>query len=179
MDGRVLVVGVVIFGFIAVLGSWTAFILPLIIGPLIWFKFRSDDTSRAAAVLTLKPIVATFLLGASIALIYQKNAVNLTFLPGLLLTLVIVVKFRRLFRSAPVVFALLLAADAVRWLYTFFMYSPWSGEPPDDLSPAVGPLFAFALFLPNAYAVLALAVAMVRARQRMAALPPPKRLFDR
>ena len=152
----------IILAGIAVYMSFPAFILPVIIGPIIWIKFRADETSRAAAALTVKPLVATFLLGGSIPYIHSPT-VNCTFLPGLLLTLAIVFKFRRLFRSSPSVFALLLAVDTVRWLNTFVMFSPWLGEPLDYENPG-GPLYSLALFLPNGFAVMALVVAILRAR---------------
>lgn len=145
--------------------AWPAFILPLIVGPILLIKFRDDDLSRAAGWLTLKPVLATFLWALIFVSTDSTEATYyLTLLPGVILTLIIAFSFRHLFKSETLIFSMLLLLDAIRWTITFVMFGPWLEIPIDPVDPE-GLLYLMALIIPNFYATLSLIIGIFRARR--------------
>lgn len=139
-----------------------AFVLPAILGPVILRLYRGDELSKLAGVFTLKPLLATllwaFIYSLGITLDLPEGAVQILLLiPGIGLTMLIVLAFKRLFRSETRIALVLLVVDALRWLNTF----AWVRSR-DVLE---SPLYMVALILPNAYAIMALAILWFRARR--------------
>lgn len=145
-----------------------AFILPLIIGPIILFTYRKDQLSGIAGALTLKPLLATPILGVT-TYMGLRQAVDpwllSTLLPGIVLTLLIVLAFRHSLKTDPDIVGVLLVADAIRWLNTHAMLA--SGD------SFWSPLFLVALVLPSLYALMALGILQRRAKQRTQQITQP------
>lgn len=139
-----------------------AAILPLILGPIILRVFREDEISSMAGLLTLKPLLATPLWAFIIALGSELDLPGLitqllSIVPGIGLTLLIVWKFRALFGTQQKIAFVLLAVDAMRWLNSFAAFQ--FGHGAGDFYYWLG------LILPNAYAILVLAILWIRQRQ--------------
>jgi len=102
------------------------FILPCFLGIRILGQ-ASDDFSRLAGWLTLKPLIATplwfFLVDATFSGDWSRPgpAYVLTALPGIGLTLILVLIFRSVFQSHSSATRMLLALDTVRWGSSFLM----------------------------------------------------------
>ncbi len=153
--------------------TWPALVLPLLLGTFSLLKYGGDDMSRLASVFALKPVIATpiwallcaITLGMAPFLGYIPLSLAspiywLTLLPGLGLTVAIVLLFRKLFQTkAPLAFVL-LGCDMIRWIWTFLIY-PESGPLSSYDTP-----YHLALLLPNLYAIMALVIAVARARVR-------------
>jgi hypothetical protein len=109
-------------------------VMPAVIGIVILAAYGRDPLSRMAAFFTLKPVVAAPLWGAILIWTRSYNlnetgpAFLLSMLPGAILTLLIVWKFRSLFRGAQSRWAwILLGLDGVRWSNSLFL--SWSPHP--------------------------------------------------
>jgi hypothetical protein len=143
--------------------TWPAYVLPIIIGPVILRVFAGDPLGKMAGVFTLKPLVATP-IWALIVVMGNDSKLSpdirelLTLIPGIGLTLILVLVFRRLFETERNIAFILLGADALRWLTTF-VFVKSHGDPGDAL-------YVAALIMPNAYAVLALVILWLRSRQQ-------------
>jgi hypothetical protein len=102
------------------------FILPCLLGIRILGQ-SSDDFSRLASWLTLKPLIATpiwfFLVDATFSGDWSRPgpAYVLTALPGIGITLIIVLIFRSVVQSHPSGIRMLLALDTLRWGSSFLM----------------------------------------------------------
>ena len=155
--------------------------LPALVGVILLLAYlRSarggdDRLVLLAALLTLKPIVATpiwlFILNLSAyPLPSLPLAVLLSLLPGVGLTAVILVLFRPMFmepgRTPP---RILLALDCVRWLNSFFALVLSVGS--SNIGVAIYcilPMAYFGMVLPSIFALVA-AVLVIRARGRVRA----------
>ena len=142
-----------------------AFVLPIILGPIILRRYREDELSRLAGLFTLKPLLATPLWGLIFSLedrlsLAPSLKLAVTLVPGIGLTLLILWATRRAFAAERRTGLLFLAADALRWLNTFawLLFSASLGRSSPDVLYVVG------LVLPNAYAVMALL--MMRSRRK-------------
>ncbi len=150
-----------------------ALILPLILGIIILFAYRTR-LGRLLAAFSLKPVIATPLWASLIAwaISYPNLAetnsplITLSLLPGVVLTLIIVLIFKDLYRPVRGIPYLFLALDLFRWLDTYAMVRSLY---PDGISLLFIALALGAILLPSAYAVLALA--FLRAQKRTAATP--------
>ena len=154
---------------------WPAFILPLILGSILLIRFRQDNMSRVLGWLTLKPIAATFLLAWYLA-IFGSSEGDIPFfalIPGPLLTFIISFRFRNLFKTQKLLFGLFLGLDALRWINTFIMLSPWvqPSYHPDNLRGSS--FYIIALILPNVYALIAMSTGLLRARNCKIPTPTP------
>ena len=137
-------------------------LMPAVIGIVILAAYGRDPLSRMAAFFTLKPVVASPLWGAILIWTRSHNlnesdpAFLLSMLPGAILTLLIVWKFRSLFRGAQSRWAwTLLGLDGVRWSNSLFL----SSSP----HPVLGMVsVGIATAMPTLYALVALAVASWR-----------------
>lgn len=153
-----------------------AFILPFILGLVILVKYRKDDLSRLAGVFTFKPIIATplwaviFQQTTSVPVMLPEAADKshlltplyiLTLLPGATLTLLIVIAFRKLYAQKSKWAYVLLGLDMLRWLNTFFAHLIWVR--PYGLSTGWF-LYIAGMVLPNVYAVIALVISIIQAR---------------
>ncbi len=151
---------------------WPAFILPLIVGAWVLIKYRMDPLCRAAALLVLKPIVATPLWAIIFIFVGSTPGdfagYSLTILPGICLALIILLTFRHLFRTNTKPFMLLLALDATRWFYTFFLFFPWTATSTVNMANRVSLTDAWYLIgitLPNFYVVVVWVLMRYRARR--------------
>jgi hypothetical protein len=155
-----------------------ALIGPAILGAIIWLKYRRRELGRLSAIFTLKPIIATPLWAAIMAIVSPPEAETfwgrgppplayfLTALPGVGLTLVIVAVFWSLFvRSKSGAAFLLVVLDCFRWGITIIapviLALPVGGSP---LGLALCLLFTAERF-PTLYGIVALVVA-VRDKKR-------------
>jgi hypothetical protein len=145
-----------------------ACILPVITG-LVFLgsnRFRSDALNWAATAFALKPLLATP-IWAALWLWSGYEADHqfyyLTILPGMLLTVILVIAFRNLFKTHSLLVSLLLVGDVIRWVYTFIMFAPWLEFSAHNKTLDVW--YPIALILPNAYAAAVLLMAFLRARQ--------------
>lgn len=130
------------------------FILPCFLGIRI-LGLASDDFSRLAGWLTLKPLIATpiwfFLVDATFSGDWSRPdpTYALTALPGIGLTFILALVFRSVFQSHASAVMGLLALDTVRWGSSFLM---GLGLLPDPLKL----LLAFiALAMPTVFALFA------------------------
>jgi hypothetical protein len=147
-----------------------AYVLPILLGPLILRSYRADPLGGLAGAFTLKPLAATPLWALLLFLsdrmgLPDQLAPLVVLIPGIGLTLIIVRLYGQVFRSEKRIAFILLACDALRWLNTFF-WSLLSG----DLS-AQTPFHIIGLVLPNAYAIMAIAILSYRARQDQKRVP--------
>jgi hypothetical protein len=143
-----------------------AFLLPIIIGPIILRSSR-DELGKLAAWFTLKPLPATVLWVT--ALVWLANGLKLdkavaevlSLIPSVAITGVIAWRFRDLIRTDASVLAAFLGGDVLRWLNTL-AWMRHGGQLPllDD------PFYVLGLGLPNACAVLAFALIRRRPRER-------------
>jgi hypothetical protein len=146
---------------------WPAFILPILIGPIILRVFRRDNLRRLAGLFTLKPVLATplwaaaYLVGDTLTGSYWIGYA-LSMLPALVLTLLIVRSCRQAFATDRSMALLLLAGDAVRWLNTL----AWQVLSEDIGFSTLDPYYLAGLILPNLYALMALILLWVRARNQ-------------
>ena len=137
-------------------------LMPAVIGIVLLAAYGRDPLSRMAASFTLKPVVAAPLWGAILIWTgsFNRNgsdpAFLLSMLPGGILTLFIVWKFRSLFRGPQPHWAwILLGLDGVRWSNSLF----FSSSP----HPVLGMVsVGVATMMPTLYALVALAVATRR-----------------
>ncbi len=153
-----------------------ALVIPAIIG----FSLRSrnyDDFTRMATLLTLKPIVATpiwFLLyiNRDISLgqlapgYYTSEIIPpaylLTLLPGLGLTLIILIVCWRAFGQAkPSSLLILIGLDCVRWLTSFAMRFKWDVWSFQCWLPIIGVL------MPSIYARIAQSLADAHTKSKL------------
>ncbi len=153
-----------------------ALVIPAIIG----FSLRSrnyDDFTRMATLLTLKPIIATpiwFLLyintditEGQLAPGYYTSeiippAYLLTLLPGLSLTLIILIVCRRAFGQAkPSSLLILIGLDCVSWLTSFAMRFPWDEWAFRCWLPII------VLLMPSIYARIAQALADAHTKAKL------------
>ena len=153
---------------IVMLFTSPAYVLPLILGPVLLRRFREDDLSRMAGWFTLKPLLATPLWAWIVDLeggtgFYLPLDAFPTLIPGIGLTLWILWKYRHLLRSNMGTIILLLVGDALRWLNSF----AWLTIDSD----AGSPFYTAGLILPNAYAVMALVIVWLRKRRSLQAAP--------
>lgn len=144
--------------------TWPAFILPLLLGPLILRLHKNDALSRPAAWFTLKHLLATALWAA----IYSVGLDNarlsgvisvLSLMPAIGLTLMIVLRFKDVLMAATTTALVFVGMDALRWLNTLAWMWSHGGTNLTD------PFFIAAWILPNAYAVAALVIMQLRARR--------------
>ncbi len=154
-------------------------VIPTIIGVIILQSFRDEPFGRLVGFFTLKPLLASPLLG--VILVYwagQSAPGDLApwvLLPGCGLTLLILWKFIHLYFPPAKLAYLFLAADVLRWGNTYIMAS--LPGPQLEMSPEALPVFyasfGAACVLPSAYAIMALVILIVRRnRRRMAAQEP-------
>lgn len=152
--------------------AWTAmsliFILPAlappaIVGLIILLRYRRDPVSAMAGVFTLKPVLATPLwLGTmAIAAGLPRLAIPaLGLLPGVSLTLLIVLAFKRSLKTVPKVTGFLIVGDALRWLNAFV----YAGVVAVEGSVAVYLCSTLlGVLVPTAYAAMALVLVLNRA----------------
>jgi hypothetical protein len=108
------------------------YLLPaLIIGIYLIVKFKENDFARFAGIITLKPLIATPLwllifnwVDYNFGIGELSFPILLTALPGVGITLIIIIFFRSLFKSPYNNQVLvLLGGDTLRWGSTFFIYS--------------------------------------------------------
>ena len=134
-------------------------VMPAVIGIVLLATYGRDPLSRMAAFFTLKPAVASPLWGAILIWTRSYNlnesspAFLLSMLPGAILTLIIVWKFRSLFRGPQSRWAwILLGLDGVRWSNSLY----FSSSP----HPVLGMVsVGIATMMPTLYALVALGVA--------------------
>lgn len=156
------------YALMAYLFVYPAFVLPVILGPLVLWLFRSDELARLAGLFTLKPLLATFLwaflyfLGDQGLSLPRSLTRLLTLLPGIILTLLILWGGRRFFRTESATILLFVLADALRWLNSFLFLL---GSGIDGWSDP-GPNYIIGLALPNLYALMVLVVLWLRSRRR-------------
>ncbi len=146
-----------------------AFVLPLIIGPIILRLFHDDELSKIAGVFTLKPLVATPLWALTLALFGKSTppediAQVLSLIPAIGLTAAIVWRFKHSFKTDARIASVLVGADAVRWLNTF-AWMQFGAHP-----RITDPFLLAGWILPNAYAVMALVILWLRARRQKPAV---------
>jgi hypothetical protein len=139
-----------------------AFVLPLILGPIILYYYK-DGTGKLAGWFTLKPLLATPLWVITAVLLGDLNLplgliAALSLAPAVLLTLLIVWRFRRSFQVDSRIPFAFVAADALRWLNTFTLIHFGSTTLND-------PFFLLGWILPNAYAIMALVLLRLRKKQ--------------
>ena len=139
--------------------------IPAAIG-LYLLTSRRNNLSRMAGFLTLKPIITTPVWAVIISFLHG-SAVDAQFiavwsiLPGVGLTLLALMIFRRLFLSSrPILAMLLIVLDCIRWinsgLLTLTVSLPYSGVTNTSAS-----IFALiGLIFPTAYAIVALMVTL-------------------
>jgi hypothetical protein len=143
-------------------------LLPFVGGIFILISHWKDDISRYIGLLSLKPVIAYpiwFLISWSdwYSKVYDNtNPVLMAafpLFPGILLTLIIVFLFKRLFKIDKAVW-LFLIGDIVRWMNTF-VFSSFTD------SDVVFNLFVFLVFFglafPSLYTIIALDVVRKRA----------------
>ena len=159
--------GALNFAVIALAFTLPAFILPLILGPILLRRYRDDDLSKLAGWLTLKPVLATplwaLILGSmSSFTAFPALKEALTLIPGIGLTLLILWANRRLFAAEKTTGLMFLLADALRWLNAFawVYFSASLGMSAPD------PYYVIGLVLPNAFAVMAFLVMRSRRKGR-------------
>lgn len=151
------------FALLVMLFTWPAFVLPIILGPIILYRYK-DDLSKLAAWFSLKPLLATPLWAIASAWlaetrINQEIAKILSLLPAVALTGIIVWRFKHLLRNEVGMVSLFLGADAIRWLNTFaWMQFDGRGQLND-------PFFTAGWILPNVYSIMALAIVWLRSRK--------------
>jgi hypothetical protein len=152
------------FGYtlLVLLFTWPAYILPIVIGPILLAKLRGDRIARLAGLFILKPLLATPLWAMLLSLKESSYMTEQTFnmlsmLPAILLTLLIVWRHRTAFTTDRNLALLLLFADALRWLNTL-AWQLWDGE--------MGAFYVLGLALPNAYAIMALIILWLRTRSQ-------------
>jgi hypothetical protein len=142
-----------------------AFTLPVIIGPILLLKFR-DELGKMAAWFTLKPLLATPLWIVSLFMIDSSSSLNpkilqtLTMLPAILLTLLLVLRFRKVIPMESKSAAVLIILDALRWLNTYIWLAT-GGKP-----YLQDPFLLAGWILPNLYAVIALVIMGMRKRKQ-------------
>ncbi len=147
-----------------------ALVLPAIIGAIILIRFRSSRIAQLLGALTLKPVIATpaWIMIISWAISYPTLAelnsplVALSLLPGLVLTLIIVLIFRDLYRLGSRIPSIFLAFDLVRWLNSYLMLRSLY---PDGINVLFFGLVLLAVVLPSAYACMALYIVGTQERQ--------------
>ncbi len=149
-------------------------LLPSIIGTIILRKFWEDELSRLTGFFTLKPILAypiwfvifaVFLLTKPDSLMSTITYVGenlpivlLAIIPGVLLTIIIVVVFQRVFKSNKFAWLFLLG-DVIRWGYTLY----WSIK----LSGSSQIYYFIGFLLPSIYAAVALFFVYYRHKFRL------------
>jgi hypothetical protein len=141
-----------VFLVFAYIYSSPAFILPLVFGIAILKIKGRDSFSKAVGLFTLKPIFAVGLWVLWLFAITEPY--YLLFLPGLILTLLLLWIFRSTVWANRRIFAWLLGFDALRWLYTYILFLPELDIAP-PVNPFSDPYFLVALILPNLYAIYA------------------------
>jgi len=148
--------------FLGMVILWPAFVLPLIAGIAILIYFRGDPIRGLAGAFTMKPVLATPVWLYIILTITEvgNRGSPPTLIPGIGLTLLLLYLFRRLFRTERKAFLLLLAGDAVRWLYSLAYLRFWMGSL-GDLT-LKDPPFLVGILLPNAYALMAFLFLWIR-----------------
>ena len=121
---------------------------------------KSDELSRMAGLLTIKPVITApiwFGIMAAFEPSYDRLGPShfLSILPGASLTLITAVAFRRLFSGPRARVAwVLLALDCARWLNSFFIYWPYGDGSLNCLSALCG------LSMPTVFATIALTTAL-------------------
>lgn len=139
------------------------FWVPAAIGLYLVVK-RTSDLSLMAGLLTLKPIVTTPIWVAIIRPLYGPDRLEpahfFSLLPGVSLTVIIVLAFRHLFSGPRAGGArALLVLDCARWLDSFLLILPYG-------SVEIGPLGCIfpliGLTLPTVFAVVALTLSLTR-----------------
>lgn len=143
-----------------------AFVLPLILGPIILRSFGADTLSRMAGWFSMKPLLATPLWALIVTLegrttFHQALDAAPTLIPGIGLTLWIVWRYRHLLRTELALVILLIVMDVPRWLNSFAWLTIDSS--------ADSPFYVAGLILPNAYAAISLAIAWLRQRRSVKA----------
>lgn len=142
-----------------------AYVLPLVLGPIILRTFRKDPLARFAGFFSMKPVVATplwILLGISFSdLNFPGRLLQLqTIIVGLGLTLILMWEFRALLKSERKTVFLLLACDSVRWINTL-LWTLRTGNMTGQM-----PFYLAGLIFTNVYALMAFFVMRSRARRR-------------
>ena len=104
---------------IVLIFTWPAYVLPLILGPIILTLFRRDDVSRMAGWFTMKPLLATPLWAMMLAWgenanVSQEFKAVMGLIPGIGLTLWIIWNYRHVLRTDTEIVILLLIGDALR-----------------------------------------------------------------
>jgi hypothetical protein len=130
--------------------------VPFVLGLLILIIFRKDGIGRLAGVFTFKPVIATYLW--LLFLVYRPEW---SFLPGLVLTILIVILFWKTFRAHPEASALLLFLDIPRWVCTYITFDSLGGLDVTAWPRVTDFVYGTTLFGPSAYAVIALLIAIV------------------
>jgi hypothetical protein len=145
-----------------------AYLLPLILGPILLRRFKDDELSKMAGWFTLKPLLATPLWALIVDLegrtrFYTTLDALPTLIPAIGLTLWIVWKYRHLLRTNLGTVILLLIGDALRWLNSFAWLTIDSSSG--------SPFYTAGLILPNAFAVMVLVIALLRKRRSLQVAP--------
>ncbi len=146
------------------------FLIPAAVGLYLLISWPGS-LGLMAALLTLKPIVATpiwvaIIQGFSISTDRLQPAHFLSLLPGAGLTLLIVLVFRPLFSGPQAGSALILVAiDCARWLNSFLLILPYGDNSGGILIRCISALLGLAL--PTVFAVVALRTVLTgRAAER-------------
>jgi hypothetical protein len=142
--------------------TWPAHILPLIIGIVLLRTLRDSPLSGLLGLFTLKPLLATplwasllYVVEDSSGLLHGPLGPLITLLPGIGLTLLILLNQRRNLRYAGWLLIPILVLDALRWINSFlYALNQLSLQWHYPYGLTVG------LFMPNLFAVMALAMAL-------------------
>ncbi|HLO33881.1 MAG TPA: hypothetical protein VK249_32335 [Anaerolineales bacterium] len=143
------------------------FWIPAAVGLYLVVK-RPSDLSLMAGLLTLKPIVTTPIWFAIISPLSGSNKLEpahfWSILPGISLTVIIVLAFRRLFFVPGAGKAkTLLVLDCARWLNSFLLSLPLVGGMGGGSLACIFSLIG--LVLPTVFAVVALMLSLTRVEE--------------
>lgn len=89
----------------------------------IWWKYADTPVGRTIALFVFKPLIATPLWALLLALTEQPTS-RLLLLPGVILTLLLVVLRYDALRSAPQIAGIVLVGDSLRWILTHLITNP-------------------------------------------------------
>jgi hypothetical protein len=143
---------------------WPAFMLPVILGSLILRQYGHDPLGRMAGMFSMKPLAATplwaliFAMGDRQEISFAVTQV-ISWVPAILLTLLLAILFRRVFSTDRRLAWVLIGMDAVRWLNTFTGVALNRA-----LGGALSTFYLAGIIIANAYPVVALIILWVRAR---------------
>jgi len=144
-------------------------LLPLIIGLLTIFMFWKDELGCMIGFFVFKPVIAYPIwfwdpfarLSQATTHIKALDSV-LLFLPGLVLTIIIVYPFRHLFDQHRLVW-LFLTGDILRWGNSWLLAS--SGLRIPDIKQSVLEILIWGgLIYPSVYAIIAFAILLIHRR---------------